>query len=79
RLMQFHKDHPEDLMACLALAIVFNDDELLRAQYQETAYAINSDEYNGCIKIMEMIASYMGNIATFDTSHLKKASRCTIM
>ncbi len=79
KLIQYHTNHPGDIMACLALAIVFRDDNVLCQQYLNMGVEINLDQYNNSILIMNRIAHMMSNFATIDTSCLKQQSRCCLM
>lgn len=81
RLLQFHKDHPQDIMACLALAIVFKDDADLCAQYQKAAREINGKRYKECVMIMGRLADYLQNLGTIDTDCLKtrQGPVCSVM
>lgn len=78
-LLQYHQDHPEDTMACLALALVFKDDARLCEQYQSLARENNPDSYNQAVDIMVRISGWLHNITTIDTDCLKKRSACSIM
>lgn len=81
RLVQHHNDHPQDIMACLALAIVFKDDRSVCAQYKSAARSVNRRQYNESVKIMQYIAYHLQNIATIDTSCFKTrlARACAVM
>lgn len=78
-LLRYHQDHPEDAVACLALALVFKDDPRLCEQYQSLARENNPDSYNQAVDIMVRISGWLQNITTIDTDCLKKRSACSIM
>ena len=68
-------------MACLALALVYQNDQDRCLHYQEMAAQIDVAKVNECIEDLGEIKKFIQvtNKIDLDISHLQPRSRCALM